>query len=815
MKRSLLLLAIAAVAAASADARTLTPAEAFARAANLPQASGTSRGHAVPTPVMTVGEAQSPSLYVFAQNDTSGYLIVSADDVAAPILGYSDSGSFDPENMSPAMRWWLDEYSAQIRAASAQNAGAYQAVVRESRAPISPLLGTKWDQGEPYNKYCPAYKEGSKSYETYTGCVATAMAQVMKYHRWPEKASSSAVFSYEWEGQGTLKADFRNFAFDWGNMLPSYSSSYTVAQADAVAKLMQACGYSVEMDYGPYASGASSAAVGGALVKYFGYNGGLRNEVRQSYTLAAWEDLVYNSLKNDGPVLYSGNNSEGGHCFVCDGYKPDGYFHINWGWSGMSDGYFLLNALDPDQQGAGGSTAGYNSGQEVLVGIRPATSSTIVTDVKFVAIGVVSGEISGSNLVIYGDFANYSINTVSGVIGFRITDLNGREIKTVNRYNVTDFSPGLYYPSLSCPLSTLGVANGSYRIYPVFKIGSTVHPFQASISQSGYVILTRSGSSYTVTTPTIGDYTVTGLSVGPTLYVSNSFMAKGTAKFSENMEANMPIYGLLLNQSGRILGHGVELNQEFSVSGEPFEYFSSWFVDSSDNNLTLAAGSYKFAMGYKSGSSYKLVSDMIDVTVKANPGTPKLKITNWTIRNANAVDPDNVVINMTVTCQSGYLAGNLFAVFFGEGSQYADAQLNSPIVVLSAGQTADVVIKGSLTGFATGEKVDVGIYYGNDLVSSTYKEITIGERSGIAGVIADGAGAISASPNPTADFTLISAPAEISRVDLFSFGGQQTGAPAEIDGATARLDLSALPSGLYIARVVTAAGVQAVKIIRK
>ena len=817
-KQTLLLLALAAVATASTEARTLSPAEALARAANQPQVAGISRGQAAPAPVMTVGDAQSPALYVFTSGAT-GYLVVSADDVAAPVLGYSDNGTFDPDNMPPAMRWWLDEYKAQISAAAQGDAGVYQAVERESRQAVGPLLKTKWDQGSPYNKYCPTYKEGSQSYPTYTGCVATAMAQVMKYHNWPDKAASSAVFSYDWEAQNkTLTASFSNFAFDWANMLPDYSTatSVTTAQADAVAKLMQACGYSVEMDYGPYESGAPSAAVGGALVNKFKYDPAMRNEVRQCYTLAAWEDMVYNSLKNDGPVLYAGNNSEGGHCFVCDGYRSDGYFHINWGWSGMSDGYFLLDALDPDQQGAGGSTSGYNCSQEILVGIRPlATSSSGPTDVKFIAMGFITGEISGSNLTVYGDFANYSINSVSGKVSFRVTDMNGNEIKVVDRYNVPGLTPGSYYPSLTIPLSSLGLSAGSYRIYPVFKIGSTVYPFQASISQPGYVVLTRSGSTYTVTTPSLGDYSVTNLTVGPTLYSQKSFLAKGTARFSTDVEVMQPIYGLLFNSAGKLLGHGDEMNQRFTTAGESFEYFSYWFTNN-DTEVSVTPGTYKFAMGYKAGSGYKIISELVDVTVKADPGTPSLQITSWDIENASSVDPDNVVINLNVKCLSGYMAERISVAFFDGQSYDYVGELATPILFLNVGESVETVAKGSISGVTVGQQLILQLFIGDDYISSGgSKYITIGERSGIADVIADGATSASASPNPTADYTVISASAEISRVDLFSIGGTQTGAPAEIDGATARVDLSALPSGLYIARVQTAAGVSTVKIIRK
>lgn len=816
-KKTYLMLALAALAASSAGARTLSPAEALARAAKSSQAAatGTSRGHSVLEPVMTIGADDTPAVYVFTPNE-SGYLIVSADDVAAPVLGYSDNGIFDPEKMSPSMRWWLEEYSAQIRAAAAENAGSYEVTAREDRDPIGPLLQTKWDQGEPYNNYCPIYEYKGKEYPTYTGCVATAMAQVMKYHNWPDKAASNANFSYTWESK-TLTASFGNYAFDWSNMLPDYSAvSSTRTQQEAVAKLMQACGYSVKMGYGPSASGASSAAVGGALANYFKYDGRLRNELRHCYTLADWETMIYNSLQTDGPVLYSGSNRESGHCFVCDGYRGNGYFHINWGWSGMSDGYFLLNALDPDQQGAGGSTSGYNSGQEILIGIRPATSTSSLHDIKFVALGNISAEISGSNFVLYGDFANFSIDEVSGYVSLRITDQNGKDIKIVDRYTVSDYSPGSYYPSVSIPLSYLGISDGTYRIYPVFKIGSAVYPYQCSISQPDYVLLSRSGSNYSVSTPSLGNYSVIGLTTSRQMYSGCGFRATGLAKFSVDMEATMPVYGLLLRDNGTVLGHGCELNQLFSVAGEPFDYYSEWFVDDDDNEISVTPGSYKFAMGYKSGSGYKVISDQISVTVSSNPGTPSLQVVGWNVENASAVDPDNVVINVTLKCQSGYLAGRICAAFFGENDQYASAQLNSPLLMMNAGDTQSFVISGSLTGFSAGELVDVGLYNGNSFISSgKYLSFTIGERSGIADVIADGANAVTLSPNPAVDHTVISASAEISRVDLYSLSGKLTGAQTEIDGQTARVDLSALPSGLYIARVLTADGVRTVKVIKK
>ncbi|MDE6429557.1 MAG: C10 family peptidase, partial [Duncaniella sp.] len=164
----------------SVSARTLSPSEALSRALSTTTESG--RAHRAPvqkTPVMTVGEASAPALYVFDQGN-EGYLVVSADDVAAPILGYSTTGTFDPNNIPENMRWWLGQYKLEIEAAAKDSAQSYSRTAEDTRQPIEPLIKTTWNQGEPYNCEAPNYLDGE---QCVTGCVATAMAQVMNYHK--------------------------------------------------------------------------------------------------------------------------------------------------------------------------------------------------------------------------------------------------------------------------------------------------------------------------------------------------------------------------------------------------------------------------------------------------------------------------------------------------------------------------------------------------------------------------------------------------------------------------------------------------------
>lgn len=193
------------------------------------------------------------------------------------------------------------------------------------------------------------------------------MAQVIKYHNYPERGTGSV--SYRTASGYNVAFDFASTPLPMSLMADVYDVTSSAESRDAVATLMLACGASVTMEYQSSASGASSASVPDALMSYFGYDSNsVAYRQRAWYGLKEWEDLIYNDLATVGPVYYGGNNMSSGHAFVCDGYSSDGYFHFNWGWSGMADGYFRLTALDPATQGIGGSAAGYNWYQCVVTG---------------------------------------------------------------------------------------------------------------------------------------------------------------------------------------------------------------------------------------------------------------------------------------------------------------------------------------------------------------------------------------------------------------------------------------------------------------
>lgn len=369
-------------AAITVSAKSITPEEALSRLSDgnmrpaMPAKDGV-KPRLVHTAKTTDGQ---PAVYIFNRgDDNDGFMILSADDTAYPLLGYSDCGTADATNLPPALEWWLGEYARQIEYANAHGitdgAEKNKVDIRSTWEPVAPQLNTRWDQVEPYYNLCPIY--GNEN--TYTGCVATAMAQVAKYWNYPEVGKGSISYECE-EISKRLSMNFALKKFDWKNMRDEYKKGqYTAAEAEAVAYLMKACGYAVKMSYSTSSSGALAMNIANGLKKYLDYDKNMVYDMRMYHSSTEWEKIIYDNLKNVGPVIYGGGSMlGGGHSFVCDGYDGNGMFHFNWGWSGMSDGYFSLDALNPESLGSGGGAGGgYNFTQDAVLGIQPPTGAEV------------------------------------------------------------------------------------------------------------------------------------------------------------------------------------------------------------------------------------------------------------------------------------------------------------------------------------------------------------------------------------------------------------------------------------------------------
>ena len=211
---------------------------------------------------------------------------------------------------------------------------------------VGPILGDiEFDQGTPYNDKCPIINNA----RAITGCVATAMAEIMRFWKYPSVGTGSATYT---GSKGAQTYNFADHPFDWNNMLPTYKHDYTATQASAVAELMLACGASVNMNYAYDGSGAHSENVLPALRDYFGFDPSIEylHDATDDIISTVWVVVLKNEFDNGRPVYYAGSNQTSGHAFVMDGYRTDGsdvYFHVNWGWNGAYNGWYLITYLRP------------------------------------------------------------------------------------------------------------------------------------------------------------------------------------------------------------------------------------------------------------------------------------------------------------------------------------------------------------------------------------------------------------------------------------------------------------------------------------
>ena len=392
MKKFLIFASVLLATLATATAAPVTPSQAQQAAKQfmqerrpgvIVQSTPVSR-----TPRKMNGHATvtQPNYYIFNTTNNKGYVIVSGDDRTTSILGFTDSGSFDPTNIPANMRGWLENYDKQIQALDELGVlGTGFSTPRPTRNSISPLVTSHWDQGAPYWDHCPEFMDITEEGDTvgelaYTGCVATSMAQIMNYYKFPLSISqpipSYLVTFYMNEEYGVFETDMLEpMYFDWDNMKDRYTGAETQAEKDAVAWLMLYAGCAAHMQYGLNASSTSDPYIPTALNDYFNYDAKL--VYRSDYDQAQWEDMIYNELVEGRPMIYNGRaGTGGGHSFVCDGYAYGDYFHINWGWGGLGDGYFVLSVLNPYAGGIGATTSleGYNIDQTAIIGIQPGYS---------------------------------------------------------------------------------------------------------------------------------------------------------------------------------------------------------------------------------------------------------------------------------------------------------------------------------------------------------------------------------------------------------------------------------------------------------
>ena len=367
--------------------------------------------------------AEENQYYIYENANGEGWVMIAANDIVRPVLAYSNTGHFRTDNQPRNVKGWLQSYDKQIRFAEEKGYVAGEetkqewaalrkgAKIKQATPVVAPLIQTGWDQDAPFWNLCPK-KSGSNC---YTGCVATAMAQVMNYHQWPKIGTGSHSIKVN---NTTYSANFGATAYDWDNMLNTYGNNATEVQKTAVATLMYHCGIAVDMSYGTASEGGSGAytidyngyfssrgtmCAEKALTQFFGYNSetvtgyyrdGSSEDGMRSWTKSEWIAMLKTELDAARPIMYAGagcddpndENTCYGHSFVCDGYDDANYFHFNWGWTNWCDGYYDVDAMVTNDPGSGGGNGEYNLQQDVIVGIMPPAGADV--NVTWMADGV-------------------------------------------------------------------------------------------------------------------------------------------------------------------------------------------------------------------------------------------------------------------------------------------------------------------------------------------------------------------------------------------------------------------------------------------
>ena len=476
-------------------------------------------------PMTAAANNEKAAYYVF-NADRGGYVIVAGDDRAPAVLGYSDNGTFDNQDVPEAMQVMLNGYAAQL---TALEQGAKPAPQLSMGRAIKPLVKSEWSQNEPFNTQFPEVSSGRRA---VVGCVATALAQVMYYWKWPAQPTRPIAAYTSNYLQIYMPELTDEVVFDWDAMQNNYETSDIESDgAKAVATLSLYCAQSLKMDFYGSSSGASSGSISSAAATYFDYDASAHLVSRTNYSAQDWADLLYSELVVGRPVIYSASKYTGGHAFICDGYDGNGMFHINWGWNGKSNGYFLLNVLNPDAQGTGSASGayGYIMEQEAVVGFQPDKGGSSIFELSAfdVALNSCTSTRTSTNesfdAIVLGKFQNNTPEVIDASFGWGLFDADG-EILIDNLISVgtQGLSPGhyTYLPNYELSFGA-GKTSGTYRIMPMYSEFKQNNWRPCVGADRNYIEVTIDGNQCTATgygTAGTRDYNINNITFTGTMH---------------------------------------------------------------------------------------------------------------------------------------------------------------------------------------------------------------------------------------------------------------------------------------------------------
>lgn len=641
-------------------ATVINRTEARSLAADFFEKSGISASLSEPTRQTLGSNSQTLPYYVFNADNNNGFVIIAGDNRLGSVLGYSDSGSFSLDDAPDGLVALMKLYE-QYMAKSTESENVVSVTAAGTPA-MQPLLGNiEWGQDTPFNSLCPTYTESGKTTNYYTGCVVTAATQIMKYYDYPAQGTGSK--SYTFNG-ATLSADFGNTTYNWSNMPGAVPESPNPIQENAYSTLAYHFGIAVEMQYAKDGSGAYTMMVPTALKDYFGYDKALRLHTREYYTSKEWLDMIKAELDAKRPVYYGASSDvgNGGHAFVCDGYDSNDYVHINWGWYGRSNGYFLINHLNPSSLGEGGGTGGYNRSQEIITGIMPAAENspkacTIYGATRLSCSGY------GNQITMMSFVENLDTEAFEGLIGGlllkdgKIVKVLGTEPLTIGGFkNGHSGTAQIYMRDISTDAS--GVNDGDGYI---LKLG-----VQPAGSDEWIVLRHPIGLPAYVNASVINGLVVVGDQHQPSpdvvlidpLLTDGQMFANCHALVHFNMEnrsadcrlKNITVRFTSVEDASATYDMNADVNI-YDLSTEEFDLLMQLPEEIPAGNYYLTA----FETSYPSAVFDDSEAGRTKVTVEAEATEPKLRLTStpmWADRNGNSDICHAVLMNIAVAARN-------------------------------------------------------------------------------------------------------------------------------------------------------------------
>lgn len=649
----------------------------------------------------------SPDHTVAAFNRANGGFVIATAD---RIIGYSDNGIINAENLPDALKEMLQAYPSERRPVR----------VSANVEPVAPLLGEiAWDQTHPYNLLCPTYLGSARS---ATGCAATAMAQIMRYHQYPAKGQGTHSYQPEsYPKMGTITVNFSQSTYDWAHMTPQYNEASTQTETDAVARLMFDAGVAISMNYGPQ-SGALSQDWPEALVKYFAYDEGVALRFRANYELEDWNKVIYDELRAGRPVYATGFTSAGGHAFVFDGCDSQGMVHVNWGWSAMSNGYFDTTLLSPATQGTGGSSGGFNSRQMIVTGIMPPqgeASGQVVTIVSEEGLTAPKKATLQESVTVRlnGKIENPGWQDATADFALWLVDADGKPVSTFNGPQGIAVPRSTPHRNLVFENVTMdGVAPGSYHLMPMACASGTnrwERVRDKDTAYPNYLIATVTDQEVAYTTPEMAGISAKGLTVDGKIYSGMKCRINATIANEGQSEYYGPLTPALLDPA---TGRTVEAAESsvFDImpgkeeSVEIFATFSS------------APGRYMLTLiDYDS----RQAATPVEIEILDGGESVLTAVSAPDFGNNDAVNPLEINVISQVGCGSGLFSGHIFIYFYCTDGETVAGCIGPEFVQISDGNTATVTFTGRFENGRPGQEYDACIVNGEAFTFVSPREI--------------------------------------------------------------------------------------------